>query len=122
MTGETIPKTSRRPSGISLSKSSWNYWNELEKINKTVKLDDAEVDKKEREIAETKKHHDFNDEHLVAMVLASGCRLVCTKDSSAMPFIKDRIFYPGAVKRPRIYSGKKNKDLLNDSNIAPICK
>jgi predicted nucleic acid-binding protein len=120
--GKIVYGGSRYKKELRLAVKYFRLLVELEKINKTVKLDDSEVDKKEWEVAKTKKHRDFNDEHLVAMVLASGCRLVCTKDSSAMPFIKDHIFYTGAGKRPKIYSGKKNKDLLNDSNIAPICK
>jgi predicted nucleic acid-binding protein len=120
--GKIVYGGSKYKKELRLAVKYFKLFVELEKINKTVKLDDSEVDKREREVSKAKKHHDFNDEHLVAMVLASGCRLVCTKDSSAMPFIKDQIFYTGAAKRPRIYSGKKNKDLLNDSNIASICK
>lgn len=97
---------------------------ELGKINKTVKLDDLEVDKWEQEVKNRKRneHRDFNDEHIAAMVNASGCKLVCTKDLSAVSFIKDAIFYPSHRKRPRIYSGRRNKILLVDANIAPICK
>lgn len=95
---------------------------ELDKINKTVKLDDGKVDEKEQEVNEAKNHPAFNDQHIIAMVLASGCKLVCTKDSSAIPFIKAPLFYKGIHKRPKIYSGKQNKNLLNDANIAPICK
>lgn len=95
---------------------------EFEKMNKVVRVDDEKVDAREREIKKEHRHGDFNDEHIIAIVIVSGCLLVCTKDSSALPFIKDPLFYPKHCKRPKIYSGKHNKKLLADCNIAPICK
>jgi predicted nucleic acid-binding protein len=97
-------------------------FNELQKKRKTVKVADDMVDHREKEIKKIKQHSDFNDAHLIAIVIESGCRLVCTKDSRAVPFIKDRVFYPKFSKRPKIYWGKHNEDLLTDCNIAPICR
>jgi predicted nucleic acid-binding protein len=95
---------------------------EFEKMNKVVRVDDEKIDDREKEIKKTNRHRDFNDEHIIAIVIVSGCVLVCTKDSSAVPFIKDPSFYPKSCKKPKIYSGKRNKNLLADCNIAPICK
>jgi len=99
------------------------FFVELQKKNKLVRVDDVRVDGREKEIKKMKQHSGFNDEHLIAIVIESGCRLVCTEDKASLPFIKDPVFYPKNCKRPKIYSGKKqNKELLADCNIAPICK
>jgi predicted nucleic acid-binding protein len=98
------------------------FFANFQRMNKIVRVDDKRVDEREREIKKKNRRSDFNDEHLVAIVIESGCRLVCTKDKTAAPFIKDRTLYPKPSKPPKIYSGKHNKNLLVDCNIAPICK
>jgi predicted nucleic acid-binding protein len=95
---------------------------EFERKNKIVRVNNEKVDAREKEIEKKKRHTDFNDAHLIAIVIESGCMLVCTKDSASVPFIKDKAFYPKSCKKPKIYSGKRNKNLLVDCNIAPICK
>jgi len=95
---------------------------EYAKMNKVVRVKDDEVDNWEKKIKTKKRQSKFNDEHIIAIVIASGCVLVCTKDSASIPFIKDRVFYPKSCKKPKIYSGIRNKNLLTDCNIAPICK
>ncbi len=80
------------------------------------------IDTREKEIKEKNRHRDFNDEHIIAIVIVSGCMLICTKDEKAFRFIKDPSFYPKHCKRPKIYLTKRNKNLLADCNIAPICK
>ncbi|MBF0343776.1 MAG: hypothetical protein HQL06_06050 [Nitrospirae bacterium] len=88
--------------------------------NKVVVVDKAAVDSKE---AEYKRHvnSDFDDPHLVAIVAVSGVRLVCTNDKRAIPFLTNKEFY-GKGKKPKIYSTKKNEDLLCDKNITKCCK
>jgi hypothetical protein len=61
----------------------------------------------------------FNDEHLVAILNVSGCKLVCTKDIEAMPYIKRKEFYSDH-KIPQIYSGVRNSDLLNVTYIVEL--
>jgi hypothetical protein len=62
---------------------------------------------------------DFNDKHLVAIVEVSNCRLICTNDEKAMPYIKNKDFYE-TVKPPKIYTGLRNEDLLNHTNIVTL--
>jgi hypothetical protein len=61
----------------------------------------------------------FNDEHLVAILDVSGCKLLCTKDIEAMPYIKRKDFYSDQ-KTPKIYSGSRNRNLLNATNIVAL--
>ena len=61
----------------------------------------------------------FDDEHIVAILNISGCKLVCTKDIQAMPYIKKKDFYSD-MKIPQIYSGAGNKNLLNVNYIVEL--
>ena len=94
----------------------------LGKKKKTVTVPDREVDHKQDEIDKSFVHSRFNDSHLVAIIVVSKCRLLCSADSEALPFLKKKQFYARNVNRPKIYSSRKNADLLRDKNIADICK
>jgi predicted nucleic acid-binding protein len=94
----------------------------LEDKRKIVRLNDDEVDKKQIEQEKIEKSRAFNDSHIVAMVIISKVRIVCTNDTKSLKYVKDSKFYPKDVKIPKIYSKAKHKDLLVDENIAPICK
>ncbi|KJU84239.1 hypothetical protein MBAV_003565 [Candidatus Magnetobacterium bavaricum] len=97
-----------------------NFLRAFERAGKVVSIDDAAVDGKEK----TYKAHvnnDFDDPHLVAIIAVSGVKLLCTKDKRAIPFLKNRQFYQKG-KSPKIYTSKKNANLLCDDNIAECCK
>lgn len=95
---------------------------ELAKKRKVVEIPDEDIDLEQERIENLLRHRDFDDPHIVAIVSVSRCKLVCSKDSRAYPFIKDVSLYPRAGMRPRIYSGSNNSDLLCDHNLADCCK
>ncbi|MDY0306944.1 MAG: hypothetical protein RBR18_10960 [Desulfovibrionaceae bacterium] len=103
-------------------KSILKFITELTKINKTVSIDDAKVDNEFARINNKYKNKRFNDVHIVAIVCASGCRLVCTKDKASYDFIQMRSLYPKHITPPAIYSGARNISLLVASRIADCCK
>lgn len=89
---------------------------------KTIMVSDEDVDAKEAELKAMLEHRDFDDPHIVALVCVSGCRLVCTQDDRAIPFITGKHedakqFYPKKFPRPKIYRSSKNADLLIEKNI-----
>ena len=98
---------------------------ELEKKGRTVRLSDHDVD----EVAATLKARipdpAFDDEHLVAMVIVSRCRVVCTKDKTAISFLRrNDVFaeYCG-VSRPSIYCGHRTHvNLCCDVHVVQICR
>jgi len=92
----------------------------LSKINKTVVVDTEAVDDYQAEAEHKIQHKDFDDPHLVAILKVSGCKLVCSVDERAFPFLKHHLFFKGKEK-PKIYSSSRNKDLLCDANIAECC-
>jgi len=90
---------------------------------KLVRLDDNSVDAFAAIAKRKEPSKQFNDEHLVAMVAVSGCRVVCTNDAEAMPFIRRRSLYESCPHRPpKIYNKKSHKHLCCKDHIAACCR
>lgn len=110
------------------------YIKELEKANKlkliklyndrrkVVHVCDEKVDAKQDKIERKFNDRSFNDSHLVAIVNVSKCKLICSRDKEACPFLTNPDLYQKGVQRPKIYGGRRNENLLTDSNIADCCK
>jgi len=94
----------------------------LKDVGKIVEVSDEDVNRHQLEIDLTLTNTRFNDSHLIAIIIASGCKLICSNNSRHFPYIRRREFYPNHIEPPRIYSSSRNRDLLNDTNIAEICK
>lgn len=95
---------------------------ELGRKRKAVYIDNETVDDKENEVSTQLISPDFDDQHLVGLLIVSGTKLICSLDSRAYPFFKHPTFFRPARNRPKIYNQLRNKDLLIDRNIASICK
>jgi predicted nucleic acid-binding protein len=91
----------------------------LTDAKRTIPLSLETVDDEEIKLKTKKVHRDFDDPHIVAMVIVSKCRLICTQEERAIPFFKDeeRILYPKRFPKPKIYHHSGNVDLLTERNI-----
>lgn len=112
------------------------YWKELKKMRKflriilefrrfrkVVLIDDKTVNQTENVIKGLVVGKNFNDAHIIAIVIVSKCKLVCSADKESYLFLTDKKLYPKHFTRPRIYKGaKSNINLLCDRYIADICK
>lgn len=94
----------------------------LGKMNKSIKLPDDRIDEIQQDLQSQVKDSDFDDPHIVSMVIHSKCRIVCTRDKRSLGFLKDQSLYPKTVRVPKMYCSKLNKDLLIDKNISEFCK
>ncbi|MCW3491544.1 hypothetical protein [Dethiobacter alkaliphilus] len=90
-------------------------------VRKAVVLPKGEVDNIEKEIIESREDDDFDDAHLMAIFIQSDCKLLCSKDARSYKYLKDSSMYPRGRRKPKIYSRRRNADLLTDRNIASIC-
>jgi hypothetical protein len=92
---------------------------ELEKQRRVEILPKTCVDSIAEEIAERVNDKQLNDEHLIAIVIASRCRIVCTDDQKAFPFIRRSDLYRKyGAKRPSIYRyAKKHENMCCDRNV-----
>ena len=66
----------------------------------------------------------FDDEHIVALVIASRCRVVCTNDNPAIQYLKRLdVFADSGVERPKIFRGHRSHiDLCCNENIVAACR
>jgi hypothetical protein len=96
---------------------------EIERKGRLLRVDDAAVDREAKAVRmRANNDADFDDEHIVALVIVSRCCVVCTLDKRAYPYIKNRHLYPAPAKPPKIYQSKRNKKLCGDPHIAEICQ
>jgi hypothetical protein len=53
-----------------------------------------------------------DDQHIIALLGTSRCPLFCSDDTRSYKYIKDKGLYPKGMVKVRIYSSKKNQQLL----------
>jgi hypothetical protein len=108
-----------------------SFLQELERRGKTVLIDCDAVDGACDSLVRTVYGKNFNDHHIMAIILVSGCRLICSEDKGLHALVAALYSrkYRGMVKaiggrvsRPRIYQNRKHISLLCDGNIANCCK
>jgi hypothetical protein len=78
---------------------------------KVYPVDD--VDSETNSVVAKESDADFDDPHLIAIVIVCHATVVCTLDVRAEKFLKDPKFYVGTpVSRPRIYKRAEHASLL----------
>jgi hypothetical protein len=95
---------------------------EYERSRKLVKISDYAVDKIAADIKRAVNDKNFDDEHLVALVSVSKCKVICTDDKRAYPYLKRNDLYPHGVKRPRFYQTARNASLCCAKYAADVCR
>jgi hypothetical protein len=95
--------------------------NELQRKGRVKVMSGAGVDTVAAKIKQKVGDGTFDDEHLVAIVIVSRCRVVCTDDESAMPYLKrPKLFADYGMKRPKIYNRSTHEHLCCDENLIHI--
>ncbi len=98
-------------------------FSEFDRRGKVVNLSDDEVDRKEIELKSNHNLSQFNDVHIVAIIIISRAKLVCSCDIPSYRLFRMNELYESPMRKPKIYSGRRNNDdLLCDRNIVEICK
>jgi hypothetical protein len=67
----------------------------------------------------------FNDEHIVALVVASRCCVVCSNDQTAIAYLKrvDVFADYAGVKRPKIFKGHRDHiKMCCDDHVVEFCR
>jgi len=92
--------------------------NELQRKGRVRLVPMANVDALAEQLKQRVSDRAFNDEHLMAIVIVSGCRVVCTDDEVAMPYLKRaELFADYDRKHPKIYNRATHNHLCCDENI-----
>jgi hypothetical protein len=96
------------------------YLVELRRLNRIAEIDDRVVDSEEAELYAKVLKADFNDAHIIAIFISSGCQVLCSKDKHADRYLKMNSLYPEGKRPPKIYRGKKHIHLLCDKNLVNL--
>lgn len=101
------------------------YITELSKQRKAIQMPSEGVDRIAAELKRKAPEPKFDDEHLVALVIASRCRVICTNDKKAAAYLKRADLFAdyAGVDRPKIFNGHRSHgNLCCDSNIVGACR
>lgn len=105
-----------------IKKNYLNIFIELKKAKKAILIDNSIVDDETLKASNKIVHNDFDDQHLVGLLISSKCKLICSLDARAFPYFRHSTFFSPAKNKPRIYSSSTNSNLLCDRHIAELCK
>ena len=75
---------------------------ELSKQGRVIQVPSEPVDDYAEKLKAKVRDASFNDEHLVALIAISRCRIICTNDRRAHPYLQRADLYPKGVKPPKI--------------------
>jgi hypothetical protein len=92
---------------------------QLRDAGKAVSILDSAVDEIEASVLVLTANTDCDDQHVIALLAASRCTLLCSVDNRSFPFVKDRSLYPNGCPAVKIYTSPRNKKLLKRST--PSC-
>jgi hypothetical protein len=92
----------------------------LKERGEAIEIETAIVDNLEEIIIEQTHKTKCNDQHIIALLSAARCHLLCSLDTESFPFIKKKTLYPKGMNRVRIYSSSKNKELLKPAKKTKI--
>lgn len=115
------------------------YKEELKKAPKYLKLinllkivgkvhigDDFKINERQKEIDKNNFNKLFNDTHILSICLETKCIIVCSEDTTSIPFITDTKYFKTGEKKPVFYTSSRNKTILCDKYVheihKPLCK
>lgn len=88
----------------------------LKDSGKAISIRDQEVDMQESKVKKATLGSQCDDQHIIALLGAAQCGLLCSGDSRSFKFIKDRSLYPKGTPRVKIYTSAKHQVLLKKTS------
>lgn len=99
---------------------------ELKRLNKIHSIDENEVEEYTLKIKEKIKDPDFDDPHVIALLIVSKASIICSNDSRMFKYVRQvKQLSGGTVDNPRIFTTIGHEpqiDMLCDRNICPLGK
>ena len=93
---------------------------EFSRFQKVHFIDNDEVERETEKVKEKENNDDFDDPHIIALIIVSKARIFCSDDARSFKFVNDVKFYPKNYSKPKIFTSinhKPQKKLLCDNNI-----
>ena len=89
---------------------------DLERAGKVIIESDRVVDEKQAEMIRLIPDADFDDAHIMALLIVSECKILCSLDSRSFKYLKRKQYYRNR-QRPSIYTRKSHRSLLCEKNV-----
>lgn len=99
-------------------KKSYRYLRlirQMKDSGQALAVRDDVVDAEEARVKDQTEGTDCDDQHIIALLGASRCPLLCSADKRSYKHVRNRNLYPAGMPRVRIYSSGKNRSLLSRS-------
>lgn len=93
----------------------------LKDSGRAILIRDKAVDDIEIKVRNSVNGNQCDDQHIIALLGAARCNLLCSIDARSFKFIKDRTLYPKGAPIVRIYSSVRNVKLLKKSDPKKLC-
>lgn len=77
-----------------------------------IEISTSVVDALEAEVSAKVAGTKCNDPHIIALLAAAKCALLCSWDKESFPFIKNSSLYPKKSPKVRIYTALRHASLL----------
>ena len=87
---------------------------------KAALINDAAVDRIEAGVRKKTAGTECDDQHIIALLAAAHCPLLCSVDARSFEFVKDKSLYPKGAPEVKIYTSTRNADLLRKSNAKSL--
>jgi len=98
---------------LSLMSKYTGLINNLRSQGRVKFINDEIVDAHTERVRKATEGTDCDDPHIIGIVAASNCRLLCSVDQRSYPYIKDKKLYPKRESSPpTIYKGRGNVGVL----------
>lgn len=88
----------------------------LRDAGQAISICDRAVDEIERSVRNKTNGTKCDDQHIIALLGASRCSLLCSTDSRSFVFVKDRSLYPKDAPTVKIYTSARNRRLLKKTD------
>jgi hypothetical protein len=92
----------------------------LKDAGMAIEVRDEVVDRLEEVVKGLTQGSTCDDPHLIALLAAARCPLLCSQDKRSFPFIKDKSYFPKGSCKVRIYTGIRNASLLTPTKRSSI--
>ena len=77
-----------------------------------VSIHDSAVDALEIEVQKKTQGTQCNDQHIIALLGAARCSLLCSGDKRSFKFVRNRQLYPHGMRRVKVYTSSQHIHLL----------
>ena len=101
-----------------------SFFKELGNLGKIHYIEDSKVDELQRKIEKAENNADFDDPHVIALLIASHAKVLCSEDCRSFRFVAKIKQYEKNAEKPLIFTSGNNHDphneILCDKNICNL--